>query len=74
MVRKVKDLGIDQWSADDRFALAQELWDSLADDLPPPSLTPEQCRELDRRDADMDADPGVGMTWEEVVASIKGRR
>jgi len=38
MAMSMKDLGIDRLSAEDRLALVQEIWDSLAADMerPPP--------------------------------------
>ena len=37
-------------------------------------LTTEQKRELDRRIADLDAQPDNVLTWEEIKARVRGRR
>jgi len=59
----------------ERIELAQELWDSLdpylvAEAFP---LTAEQRAELDRRLAELDANPELGRPWEEVEAELRAR-
>ena len=66
-------LGIDQMSPKQRVALALEIWDSLGDDRPLGQLSPEQRTELARRDAEMEANPEIGLTWDQVRAKIEGR-
>jgi putative addiction module component (TIGR02574 family) len=68
----MKDLGIDRLSVDDRLALVQEIWDSIAADCDLLPLTDEQKRLLDRRRADLDANPGNVLTWEEIKRSVRG--
>lgn len=70
----MKDLGIDRMTPEQRIALALEIWESLGDDRPTASLTPEQRAELNRRDAELDANPGLAMTWEQIRASVEGKR
>ena len=70
----MKDLGIDQLSVTERLALVQEIWDSIAaipDQLP---LTEAQKQEMDRRLADLDANPNNVLTWQEIKDRIRGRR
>lgn len=67
----MKSLGIDRLSASERMELALEIWESLDGDRPGGQLTDEQRRELRRRDAEMDANPGIGMTWAEARAIIE---
>jgi len=67
----MKDLGIDQMSPEQRIALALEIWESLGDARPPARLTAEQRGELARRDADLDANPGLALTWDEVRSSVE---
>lgn len=67
------ELGIDSLSVEDRLALAQELWDSVAAELESKPLTTEQCAELERRVALADADPGRGIPWETVLAEARAR-
>jgi putative addiction module component (TIGR02574 family) len=66
-------LGLDQLPPDDRRVLAQELWDSLADDASPFPLTDAQRRELERRLAEYDANPDNVVSWEEVKARTAAR-
>jgi putative addiction module component (TIGR02574 family) len=66
-------LGIDRLSAAERLQLAQELYDSLGDESPPPSLTDAQCKELDRRLDALDANPEAVSPWEEVEARVLAR-
>jgi putative addiction module component (TIGR02574 family) len=65
-------LGIDRLSAAQRLQLISEIWDSLPEQ-PPPEITDEQGRELDRRLALMDADPAALRPWTEVEARVLGR-
>jgi putative addiction module component (TIGR02574 family) len=67
----MKDLGIDQMSPEQRVALALEIWESLGDARPPARLTTEQRAELARRDVELDANPGIALTWEQIRASVE---
>ena len=65
------DLGIDQWSVDDRLRLIGEIWDSLE----APGEIPEwQKRILDERIAEADANPDAGIPWQEVMARMRSRQ
>ena len=47
--------------------LVEEIWDNIATNHPEAiGLTEEQKAELDRRIADYEANPGIGVSWEEV--------
>jgi putative addiction module component (TIGR02574 family) len=67
----INDLGIDRLSPEQRIALALEIWESLGADRPLGRLTAEQRAELVRRDAELDADPRIARTWEQIRASIE---
>ncbi len=69
MPTTLESLGLDKLPRDERLALVQALWDSIAADGP--HLTDGQRAELDRRIADDDANPDDGIPWEQVKA--KGR-
>ncbi len=69
----MKDLGIDKLPADQRTALAQEIWRSLDDARTVPPLSDAFKAELERRDAEMDANPGVAVTWAEMRAQLGWR-
>lgn len=56
---------------DEKLKLAEELWDSLSPDaLPVPDW---QAEELERRRADLEADPGSARPWDEVYRRLKAR-
>jgi putative addiction module component (TIGR02574 family) len=67
------DLGIDRLGVEERLALAQEIWDSVAQDLEREPLTEVQRRELERRLADSIARPDAVTPWEEVKARALAR-
>ena len=73
MAVSIKDLGIDKMSADDRLALLQEIWDSLAAEIERAPLTEAQRRELERRLAAHSASPGDVIPWEAVKARALAR-
>jgi len=69
----LKSLGIDQLSVEERLALVQELWDSIAESTGALPLTEAQQAELDRRLAEHEAHPDDVVPWEDVKASIEAR-
>jgi putative addiction module component (TIGR02574 family) len=69
----LQELGIDRLSIEERLALAQQLWDSVATDLERQPLTPAQRAELERRVAAADANPADGVPWEVVRAEARAR-
>jgi putative addiction module component (TIGR02574 family) len=71
MATTMKDLGIDRLSPERRIALALEIWESLGDARPRARLTAEQRAELARRDAELDANPQIALTWEQIRASVE---
>ncbi len=73
MPATVKSLGIDMLSREERLALVQEIWDTIAADLRPPLLTEAQREELARRVAEDDATPDDVIPWEKVKAQTLAR-
>lgn len=69
----LKSLGIDRLSVEERLALVEDLWDSIAEESATASLTDAQRAELDRRLADYAANPNDVVPWEDVKASITAR-
>jgi putative addiction module component (TIGR02574 family) len=67
----MKDFGIDRLSPEQRIALALEIWESLGDARPVARLTAEQRAELGRRDAELEANPEIALTWEQIRASVE---
>jgi putative addiction module component (TIGR02574 family) len=70
----MQELGIDRMSPEQRIALALEIWESLGEDRPPSRLTDEQRAELARRDAEMEANPGIALTWQQIRSSVEGKK
>jgi putative addiction module component (TIGR02574 family) len=73
MAPTLQALGIDQLSIEDRIALAQAIWDSIAAEPHPPLLTEAQRLELERRLADHQANPADVVPWEQVKAEELAR-
>ena len=69
----LKSLGIDRLSVEERLALVEDLWDSIAEDSAATSLTDAQRAEHERRLADHEANPNDVVPWEDVKASITAR-
>lgn len=73
MNASLKSLGIDRLSIDERLALVEELWDSIAKDAAAVPVTDAQRAELDRRLAEHEAHPEEVVSWEDVKAAISAR-
>jgi putative addiction module component (TIGR02574 family) len=73
MPQTIHDMGIDRLSVEDRLALAQEIWDSVAQELERETLTAAQRQELERRLADSIARPDAVTPWEVVKARALAR-
>jgi len=73
MTVSLKSLGIDRLSVQERMALVEELWDSIAESTGELPLTEAQQAELDRRLTEHKARPEDVVPWEEVRASVEAR-
>jgi putative addiction module component (TIGR02574 family) len=71
MPATLESLGIDRMSVDDRLALIQAIWDSLAKE--PLPLSDALRAELDRRVAEHRANPGDVVPWEQARAEALAR-
>jgi putative addiction module component (TIGR02574 family) len=69
----LQELGIDRMSIEDRIALAQAIWDSIAAETERVPLTEAQIAELRRRVADHEANPDDVIPWEQVKAEALAR-
>jgi putative addiction module component (TIGR02574 family) len=69
----IQSLGIDRLSREQRIALVQAIWDTIAAESAPPLLTEAQRRELQRRVAEDDASPDDVVPWEQVKAQTLAR-
>ena len=66
------NIDIARLTKEERLALLEEIWDSLAPDEVP--VTDAQRAELDRRLDDLDRDRDRGIPWDEVLRRIRERR
>lgn len=73
MNASLKALGIDRLGIEERLALVEEIWDSIAAESGALPLTEAQRAELTRRIAEHDANPDDAVPWEEVKASTLAR-
>jgi putative addiction module component (TIGR02574 family) len=73
MTPTIQSLGIDQLTRDQRIALVQEIWNTIAAEPYQPQLTDAQRKELERRAAEDDTNPDAVVPWEQVKAQILSR-
>ncbi len=64
---------VEQLPAQERVELIGYLWDSL-DPATAATITPALAAELDRREAEADADPEAGQPWPEIKSELVGKR
>ncbi|MBL8794427.1 MAG: addiction module protein [Planctomycetia bacterium] len=64
---------INNLSIEDRIRLVQEIWDGIDAEQAAPPLSEPQRRELERRCAELDANPEIGIPWEQVKARTQER-
>ena len=77
-VRRDEKLTAAQISRDEEIRRKVEAeFPPLEADFPPPPpmdpLLPEQQEELDRRAAELDANPGLAMSWDEFQSRVTGK-
>jgi putative addiction module component (TIGR02574 family) len=73
MVPTIQELGLDNLSAEDRLAVADAIWDSVAREIEASPLPEPQRAELERRLADSIARPDAVTPWEVVKARALAR-
>lgn len=74
MAASLESLGLDRLNADEKLALAGELWDSVLSSAEPGALLTEvQQAELQRRVADAALHPGNSVSWEDALANTLKR-
>src|SRR5438105_12671678 len=69
----IQELGLDRLSPEDRLAVAEAIWDSVAREAEAAPLTGPQRAELERRLADSIARPEAVIPWEEIKARAAAR-
>ena len=73
MNASIKSLGIDCLPIEERLALVEEIWNSIATDCAAVPLTEAQRAELQKRIEEDDAHPDDLTSWEQVKASTLSR-
>lgn len=73
MAPTIQELGLDRLSLEDRLAVAEAIWDSVAREAEAAPLTEAQRVELERRLADSDARPDAVTPWEVIKARALAR-
>ena len=73
MNASIKSLGIDRLPIEERLALVEEIWNSIATDSAAVPLTEAQRAELQKRIEEDDAHPDDLTSWEQVKASTLSR-
>ena len=68
MSSTLQELGIDRLIAEDRLALAEAIWESVAQEMARAPLSEGQRKELERRLADSIARPNAVTPWEVIKA------
>jgi putative addiction module component (TIGR02574 family) len=58
-------------SQSERVRIAQDIWDIVADAPEATILTKEQEYELDRRLAEIEANPNLGIDWQTALEEIR---
>lgn len=51
---------------DEKMKIVEVLWDDICESNEPPQLSEDQMREIKRRAAELDADPSLAITREEL--------
>jgi len=74
MTHTIKDLDFSQLTAAERIMLAQELWDSVHDEVQAATLTDAQVAELDRRLDELQSGKVQGIPWETFRDTLRTRR
>jgi len=73
MAPTLQELGLDRLSPEERLAIAEALWDSVAREMEAAPLPAAQRTELERRLADSIARPAAVTPWEVVKAQALAR-
>lgn len=73
MHRSIQELGIDRLSVADRIALAQEIWDSVAESVQNTAPSAVEAAELDRRLAEDDSSPDAAIDWQRIRSAVQSK-
>jgi putative addiction module component (TIGR02574 family) len=67
------EIDVDQLTVEQRLELIGRLWDSIPDTVDEMPLPEWHREELERRLADADANPGSGISWEDVKKQLRNK-
>jgi putative addiction module component (TIGR02574 family) len=73
MAPTIQELGLDRLTAEDRLAVAEAIWDSVAREVEAAPISTAQRAELERRLADSIARPESVTSWEVIKARAMAR-
>jgi putative addiction module component (TIGR02574 family) len=73
MSSMMKSLGIDRMTPEERINLALEIWESLGEFPSRFDSDAALLEEINRRDAELAANPEIALTWEEIRRKIEKR-
>lgn len=73
MSTRIESLGIDRLSVKERLELIDEICDTLPDEIDPAEVPEWHFAELAKRRARMDAEPGKGTPWREILDRLEAR-
>jgi len=73
MSERMKALGIDRLSIEERLSLMHDILDSIAEEQDSPALNDAQQTELKRRIAASKANPEAVIPWEQIKAEALAR-
>jgi putative addiction module component (TIGR02574 family) len=74
MSQTLSQLGIDRLSVSERIELIGLIWDSITEVGEETPVPDWHLRELEKRRAAADADPGAGIPWDVVKSRLMGQR
>jgi putative addiction module component (TIGR02574 family) len=64
---------IKKLDVNDRLWLAQAIWETIDEAELPGELTDAQKEDLGRRMRELDENPALGLTWEQLEARVRSR-
>ena len=67
-------LGLDRLSVAEKLDLIETLWDSLPEQLETTEVSDWHLAVLAQRRAEMNANPGVGRPWREVIDQLEAKQ
>jgi putative addiction module component (TIGR02574 family) len=70
MAVNVAALGIDRLTVGERLQLIDAIWDSLPKHVDAADVPAWHLAEIAKRRAELDASPGVGKPWREVLGDL----